>query len=266
MGGGGCPGGVGVTQLTPEDRTKGDRRWRTGTYRKGGSGTEADLLHGVEEEAAGSHASLAPRLGEGGLGLQAVDPRPQFGPASLHGRGPGLAAVGARIRLPPSVRPSFFPSFPPSSASRAPGIPASLPSRSRYQGPSQGQAARLVPVKVEGVGEATAFPSRAQGEAAMHPQTKGMSILLPPRSCSPRRGTWDPLPCPGGNRLTWSQGRGRTPCLHLRGPTNAPQGGNPKIQRVPGRALGVAGQQESLTPPAHRSIQGSVGKLRHRAP
>ena len=151
-GDGGGPGGVGVTRLTPEDVTKGDGRWRTGTYREGGGGTEADLLHGVEEEAAGSHASLAPRLGEGRLGFQAVDPRPQLGPASLPGSGLGPAAVGARIRLPPSLRPSFFPSFPPSSASRAPGIPASLP-RSRYQGPSQGSAPRLVPVKVGGVGE-----------------------------------------------------------------------------------------------------------------
>lgn len=221
-GDGGRPGGVGVTRLTPEDVTKGDRRWRTGTYREGGSSTEADLLHGVEEEAAGSHASLAPRLGEGRLGLQAVDPRPQLGPASLPGRGPGPAAVGARIRLPPSLRPSFFPSFPPSSASRASGIPASLP-RAGTKVPVREQDTGWSQLKCEGLGWGEAFPP--QGEAAMHPQTKGLSILLPPRSYSPKRGTWDPLP--------WGQRRGRTPCLHLGGLANSPQGGNPKMERIP---------------------------------
>lgn len=147
-------------------------------------------------------------------------------PSSVQHRCPG----GGRV-LPQwepgsaSLHPSVPPSFPPSLPPQHPELQASphpchragtkVPVREQHPGWSL--------LKCERLGWGTAFPP--QGEAAMHPQTKGMSILLPPRSYSPKRGTWDPLP--------WGQRRGRTPCLHLGGLANSPQGGNPKMERIP---------------------------------
>lgn len=189
---------MGVTRLTREDVTGGDRRWRTGTYREGGGGTEADLLHGAEEQAAGGHAPLAPRLGEGRLRLQAGAPSAQLGSASLPGRGrllpqwePGSAS------LHPPVPPSSPPSFPPSLLGIQSSSHHRIPTGSRYQGPSHGPAPILVPVKVgrvSGGGEEGTFPTPCSSRGSSAPQNKGISILLTPRSCSPRRGTRDPRP------------------------------------------------------------------------
>lgn len=257
----GTPGGVGVTHLTPQDVTKGERRWRTGTYREGGGGAEADLLHGAEEQAAGSHAPPAPRPG-----LCAGDPNARLGPASLPG-GAGRCRSGSRTRLSsslppsllhPSLHPSSFPSFPPSSASTAPGSPASR-RRSRDRGPSEGPAARLVTVISGGLA------GEEQLCHTTHPQTKGMSILLPPRSCTPRRGTWDPLPCPGRHRLP------PHPSPGAKGGVGPPACNFfPRREHQNSKGVwmtpGATRQQEPPTRPHSQSVQYSVGKLRRRAP
>lgn len=103
----------------------------------------------------------------------------------------------------------------------------------------------------------------------MHPQTKGMSILLPPRSCSLRRGTWDSLPCPGGHRLTshhspGAKGGAGPPACILGAPQTPLKEGTPKCKgspgSCPGRAPGAAGQQETLTAPHSQKCPGQHGE------
>lgn len=99
----------------------------------------------------------------------------------------------------------------------------------------------------------------------MHPQNQGDEHPPATQILLPEEGDVGPLalPCGAQNYLPpqpWGQGRGRTPCLHLRGPANSPQGGNPKIQRVPVKAPGAAGQQEPLTPPHSQKYPGQHGE------
>jgi len=125
-------------------------------------------------------------------------------PGSVQHRRPGGSWVlpqwePGSASLHPSVPPSFPPSLPP----QHPELQASphpcryragtkVPVRDQHPGWSQLKREAL------GVGGA-AFSPHAQAEAAMHPQTKGMSILLLPRSCSPRKGCGSPSP--GVHRL-----------------------------------------------------------------
>lgn len=137
-----CVFGGGETCLTPKHGPEGERGRRAGTYRKGGSGTEADLLHGAEQQAAGGHAALAPRLGDGftgGFGMG--PPEPSSVPHRRPGGGQVLPQWEPGNASPPSLRPSVPPSFPPSlppQRSQHPRIPASelVPRSHTLTGPS----------------------------------------------------------------------------------------------------------------------------------
>lgn len=244
MGMGGA-GGAGGTRLSPQDATGGEPSRGAGrgagTYREGGGGTKADLLHGAEQEAAGGrHATPALRPGQHG------HPRARSAPASPPGRGPGLRQWEPD---PPPPPPALPPSLPPSSAFPAPRIPASLhpcilaslhPATERGAPPRQGQAPRLVPVKVGEVAGGADVPPPVQ----KHPQIS---------SWPPRRRTWHPPPCPG------AKGGVDPPRLHLTAPPKNPQGGTPKHRGSPGavRAVPVAAGHWELLRDVSRAAWGN---------
>lgn len=169
--GGVCVWGGGETCLTPKHGPEGERGRRAGTYRKGGSGTEADLLHGAEQQAAGGHAALAPRLGDGftgGFGMG--PPEPSSVPHRRPGGGQVLPQWEPGNASPPSLRPSFLPSFPPSAALAASPHPCQRAgtkvshldgSQLDWEGRGGGNWGRAV------------LPPCAQRETRMHPKKTG---------------------------------------------------------------------------------------------
>lgn len=253
--------GGGETCLTPKHGPEGERGRRAGTYRKGGSGTEADLLHGAEQQAAGGHAALAPRLGDGftgGFGMG--PPEPSSVPHRRPGGGQVLPQWEPGNASPPSLRPSVPPSFPPSlppQRSQHPRIPASelVPRSHTLTGPSWtgkvggggtggGQFSHPVPKGRQGC------TPKKRGE---HPPA---ALILLPKDVGPS-------PCPGGgtaftSQLWGQEGRAEPPCLHLRGPPARREPQNTKGSQAPVPEK-PWGRQD-------RSVQGSMGKLRHGAP
>lgn len=164
------------TCLTPKHGPEGERGRRAGTYRKGGSGTEADLLHGAEQQAAGGHAALAPRLGDGFTGASGWAPRSPARSRTATRAGAGSCRSGSQGTPPlrPSVPPSFPPSLPP-QRSQHPRIPASelVPRSHTLTGPSwTGKVGR-------GLGEGSSPTLCPKGDKDAPPK-KGESILLLP--------------------------------------------------------------------------------------
>lgn len=243
----GGAGGAGGTRLSPQDAAGGEPGGEPGRTAKEAA-AQRQICFMVLSRRRREDAMRPPPPAPASTGT------PE--PGALRHRRPGGGrgcGSGSRTRLPPP------PSLPPSLPPQHPPLRASL-----HPASERGPAPRLVPVKVGGAGAGAAPPPRAQ----KHPQNRAEH---PPDShiLSPRRGTWDPLPCPGAQSdrlaLPWGQGRGRAPRLHLTAPPKHPSGRNPETQSVPRCCPGSLGGSR-ISGASQGRVQGNVGKLRHRAP